>query len=187
MRQVECLRLPPRTWRFLLGGSAIGDRATRGSMAVADDVPGQDVGRWRVRRRRVPVGAHRRRSARGWCCLALILAALPFFFRGEAEAKLSVEDYEIIGEALHATEMDEWPRAFRLMGSVEDPLATKLFHWISMIEGKGGSSFNVMSTFILKNPGWPRLDELQRLAEARLTDSADKRLTIDAVRASTSH
>ncbi|MEM7042110.1 MAG: lytic transglycosylase domain-containing protein [Pseudomonadota bacterium] len=110
-------------------------------------------------------------------CLGLALLIVPFSLKGDVRAKLSVEDYEIVGEALHATEMDEWPRAFRLMGSIDDPLATKLFHWISMIEGKGGNNFNVMSTFVIKNPDWPRLDELQQLAEAQLTDSADKRLT----------
>lgn len=102
---------------------------------------------------------------------------LPFFTRSDVEAKLTVEDYAIIGEALHATEMDEWQRAFRLMGSIDDQLANKLFRWLTMLEGENDPDFGTLSTFIIENPDWPRIAELQRMAEARLTDSADKRLT----------
>jgi len=96
--------------------------------------------------------------------------------RSEA-AELSVDDYAVIGEALHAIDMNEWPRAFRLMGSVDDPLANKLFRWISMLEEKGTADFDALATFIIDNPDWPRIDELQEQAEGKLTDSADKELT----------
>lgn len=119
--------------------------------------------------------------------LVITVFMLPFLYRGDVEAKLSVDDYEIIGEALHASEMDEWSRAVRLMRSIDDPLAKKLFHWIALIEGKtgiadqaggeGGGSFDALSTFIIENPDWPRIDDLQKRAEARLTDSADQALT----------
>ena len=71
--------------------------------------------------------------------LVVAVFILPFLYRADVEAKLTVEDYEIIGEALHATEMDEWPRAFHLMRSIDDPLANKLFQWIALIEGRAGS------------------------------------------------
>ena len=106
------------------------------------------------------------------------IAMFPLLFRGHAEAKLTVEDYTVIGEAMHATEMGEWPRAFRLMETIDDPLAIKLFRWITLIEGADGTDFDTLSTFIIDNPDWPRLDDLQELAEARLTDSADKGLTL---------
>ncbi len=119
---------------------------------------------------------------RGWFRLLIALFLAPFSYPGDVEAKLSVEDYEIIGEALHATETDEWPRAIRLMGSIDDPLASKLFHWIALIERQAGStgigSFNALATFIIDNPDWPRIDDLQELAESQLTDSADKGLTL---------
>ncbi|MGI9420889.1 MAG: lytic transglycosylase domain-containing protein [Geminicoccaceae bacterium] len=110
-----------------------------------------------------------------------------FLGRGPAEAKLTVEDYAIIGEALHAVEMDEWPRALRLMGSIDDQLAGKLFRWITLIEDKdagnrGGQDFDAISTFIIENPDWPRIDDLLRRAEAKLTDSADKNLTSELFR-----
>ena len=88
------------------------------------------------------------------------------------EAKLSVEDYAIIGEALHAAEMEEWPRASRLMGTIDDPLASKLFQWMRLIEGPDEPGFDTFAAFIINNPDWPRLDDLQATAEARLTDSA---------------
>jgi len=113
------------------------------------------------------------------CGHLLLLALLSSWLTvGSAEADLDVKDYEIIGEALHATETDEWPRAFRLMGTIDDPLANKLFHWIALTEDKGGANFDVLATFIVANPDWPRTDEIQALAEARLTDSADQDLTL---------
>ncbi|MGI9508208.1 MAG: lytic transglycosylase domain-containing protein, partial [Geminicoccaceae bacterium] len=102
-----------------------------------------------------------------------------FWPRGHVEAKLSIEDYAVIGEALHASEMDEWPRAIRLMRLIEDPLATKLFRWLIFVERKGPTDFDALASFIIENPDWPRIDDLQRLAESRLTDSADKGLTIE--------
>ncbi|MGI9486334.1 MAG: lytic transglycosylase domain-containing protein [Geminicoccaceae bacterium] len=118
---------------------------------------------------------------RAGCLLPIAVFLALFLYRSDVEAELSVEDYEIIGEALHATQTDEWPRALRLMGMIDDPLASKLFHWVALIEGQAGSEgvggFDALSTFILDNPDWPGIDDLQERAEARLTDSADKELT----------
>ncbi len=120
---------------------------------------------------------HRLPGRTSWLLLLMALLALPWLLQGEVEAKLGAGGYEIIGEALHAVEMDEWQRAERLMTSVDDPLATKLFHWIRLIEDRNDADFDTLSTFIIDNPDWPRIDELQERAEARLTDSADKTLT----------
>lgn len=110
--------------------------------------------------------------------MLLILAlALPWLIKSEVEAKLSAGDYEIIGEALHAIDMEEWQRAERLMTSVNDSLATKLFQWIRLVEDREDADFDTLATFIVDNPDWPRIDELQERAEARLIDSADKALT----------
>ena len=140
-------------------------------MALIDDVA------WRFLKRKSNAGWLKDRKSFGvdkwaWCALPIAVFLALFLYRGDVEAKLSVEDYEIIGEALRATETDEWPRALRLMGMVDDPLASKLFHWIALIEGQAGSegvgSFNALSTFILDNPDWPRIDDLQELSESRL-------------------
>lgn len=110
--------------------------------------------------------------------LALILMTLPWLARGSVDARLAVGDYEIIGEAIHATDMDEWPRALRLMEDIDNPMASKLFRWFMLIEEKRESTFNEIATFILESPKWPRINDLQRLAESRLTDSADQTLTL---------
>ena len=109
--------------------------------------------------------------------LLMSFLAVPWLIKGQVEAKLSAGDYEIIGEALHAVEMDEWKRAERLMASVDDPLASKLFQWIRLVEDRDDADFDRLATFIIDNSDWPRIDELQQRAEARLTDSADKSLT----------
>jgi soluble lytic murein transglycosylase len=129
-------------------------------------------------RRRVFVLPTMRWPKTSWLFLLMSILALPWLLEGEVEAKLSAGDYEIIGEALHAIEMDEWPRAERLMTSIEDPLAVKLFQWIMLIEDRNDADFDTLATFIIDNPDWPRIDELQERAEARLIDSADKALTV---------
>lgn len=111
--------------------------------------------------------------------LALALAVtLPWLSRGTVDAKLALGDYEIIGEALHAMDMDEWPRAKRLMESIDDPLPWKLFNWRVLIEDRDKADFNELARFILENPTWPEIDKLRSLAEGRLTDSADQALTL---------
>ncbi|MGI9492374.1 MAG: transglycosylase SLT domain-containing protein [Geminicoccaceae bacterium] len=110
--------------------------------------------------------------------LILIAVTLPWLTRGSVDAQLAVEDFEIIGEAIHAKDMDEWPRAFRLMSDIEDPLASKLFRWFVLLDEKGDVKFDEVANFILESPTWPRINELQILAESRLTDSADQALTL---------
>ncbi len=110
--------------------------------------------------------------------LILMAVTLPWLARGSVDAKLAVGDYEIIGEVLHATDMEEWPRAFRLMDGLDDPLASKLFHWITLIEDRAGAGFDELARFIIENPTWPRIEDLQKKAEGRLTDSADQKLTL---------
>ena len=123
----------------------------------------------------------------GWSCAAgrvavrgliLMAVALPWLARGSVDAKLAVGDYDIIGEALHAADMNEWPRAFRLMDGIDDPLASRLFRWLTLIEDRAGAGFDELARFIIENPTWPRIEDLQKKAEGRLTDSADQQLTL---------
>ena len=172
MRQGERGRPSILAFGFVGGLFSIVDRATWGMMALLSGVEG-----WLSKRRfqvrlSAENGLFRRRPL-----LSLVLLSI-WLTSASAEADLGVKDYEIIGEALHATETDEWPRAFRLMETIDDPLANKLFHWIALTEDKGGANFDVLSAFIIDNSTWPRIDELQELAEAKLTDSADKDLTL---------
>jgi len=110
--------------------------------------------------------------------LILISFTLPWLARGSVDARLAVGDYEIIGEAVHATDMGEWPRALRLMADIEDPLASKLFQWFVLLEDKRNLTFDEITAFILESPNWPRIDDIQRLAESRLTDTVDQALTL---------
>ena len=110
--------------------------------------------------------------------LILLMISLPWLARGSVDARLAVEDYEVIGEAIHATDMDEWPRAFRLMSDIDDPLASKLFRWFVLSEEDQEASFDDIVKFILESPNWPGISDLQKLAEGRLTDSADQALTL---------
>lgn len=107
----------------------------------------------------------------------LVAVTVPWLSRGSVEARLAVDDYAIIGEAFYAADMEEWPRAFRLMERIDDPLGLKLFRWLALVEDKAGATFNDLATFIIENPTWPRIDDLQTMAEGRLTDSADQSLT----------
>ncbi len=131
------------------------------------------------RRRRWP-GASVPRKVGYWGCRVFLLLAiaLPMLMRNTVEATLAVDDYAIVGEAFHATSTDEWPRAFRLIEQLDDPLATKTFRWLALVEDEADADFQDLATFIIDNPTWPELDVLQTMAEARLTDSVDKTLTL---------
>ncbi len=157
------------------GDGSLGDEAKRGIMAL-DGTGTSEL----PEARRAPVMSGRRRPRplrAAWRFLLASLFTIPWL-AFEAEAELSADDYAIIGEALHATETDEWPRALRLMGAVDDPLAEKLFRWMILRRGGRDVGFDAIAGFIVENPDWPGMEELQRLAEARLTDSADKALTL---------
>ncbi len=168
-----------RRWRkSIRGSSTLGHEATQDVAALMDRVA---VKRPSVRRSSFDVVEHRVRclGRTSWLLVFLSLLALPWILQGEVEAKLGVGDYEVIGDALRAADMDQWQRAERLMSTVDDPLATKLFQWIRLIEDRNDADFDTLATFIIENPDWPRIDELQERAEARLIDSADKALTAD--------
>ncbi|MGI9437660.1 MAG: hypothetical protein ACR2Q4_22995, partial [Geminicoccaceae bacterium] len=95
------------------------------------------------------------------------------------EAKLTVDDYAIIGETLYAIDLDEWERAFRLMERIDDPLAAKLFRWHALLNDRSDANFSDLARFVIDNPTWPQTETLQTKAEDRLTDSADKKLTLE--------
>lgn len=123
-------------------------------------------------------GAFRGVGCWGICCFLAAVLTLPLLSRGPANATLAVDDYAIIGEAFHAADLDDWSRSGRLMQQIDDPLAVKLFRWLTLVENKAGATFDQLATFIIENAAWPRMDALQTMAEDRLTDSADKSLTL---------
>ena len=92
---------------------------------------------------------------------------------------MSINSYDLVGEALYAADRGQWSRTFRLIRDLDDPLASKFFHWLTLTEDKGKAEFDELALFILENPMWPGIEELQERAEGRLTDSADRTLTLE--------
>lgn len=116
------------------------------------------------------------RLATPW--LLVFTLILPWLARDSAEAEMSLDSYEIVGEALHVADLNDWTRSLRLINSLDDALARKFFQWFRLVNEKGDTDFNELARFIIENPLWPRIDDLQELAEGRLTDSADQSLTL---------
>lgn len=91
---------------------------------------------------------------------------------------MSISSYDLVGEALYAADRGQWSRTLRLISDLDDPLASKFFHWLTLTEDKGDADFAELARFVIENPMWPGIEELQELAENSLTDSADQTLTL---------
>ncbi len=92
---------------------------------------------------------------------------------------LNPKDREVVGEAFVAADGGDWPRAFRLIEDVADPLPALTLRWLRMIEGREPGDFTTIAHFLLSHPDWPAPEELQIVAEGTITDPADHELIRD--------
>ncbi len=131
-----------------------------------------------------PAFAHRSdRSARP-LILGVVLAVIGLLSMPSHTPRASelTVNHELVGEALHAADLKDWTRALALMERVDEPLAAKYLYWFRLVNKRADAKFDDLARFIIDNPTWPGIDDLQDLAEARLTDSADQTLTLDLFR-----
>jgi soluble lytic murein transglycosylase len=117
-----------------------------------------------------PLGRALRRLA-GWLLLVAALCA-PV----AAAQALEPKDRGVVGQAFRAAERGDWPRAWRLLEEVADPLPAKTLRWLRMIEDGEPSDFPTMARFLMANPDWPYAEQLQIRAEETIRDPADHAL-----------
>ncbi len=93
--------------------------------------------------------------------LALFFMAVTFMFLGQpayAVQNPAVRAQTV--QALQAIKQDRWDVGRSLIASARDPLAAKLYFWLSFTEKRGEYSYTKHVRFIQKNPEWPGLGEL---------------------------
>jgi soluble lytic murein transglycosylase len=106
----------------------------------------------------------------------LLLAAALFVVPTPAARALESDERVAVGQAFRAAERGEWPRVWRLLEEVADPLPAKTLRWLRMIEDGQPADFATMAGFLMANPDWPYPDQLQIMAEEAIRDPADHAL-----------
>ena len=125
------------------------------------------------RRRRQAGPARRRRLRTVW--LGLILGVGLLAATRPALA-LNPKDRAVVGQAFAAADRGEFPRAFRLVEGITDPLPALTLRWLRMLEAREPNDFATVAHFLLSHPDWPWPEELQIVAEGTITDPADHEL-----------
>ena len=67
--------------------------------------------------------------------------------------------------ALQALNQDQWTLGQGLIAKTKDPLASKLYYWMLFTREKGGYEYAHLAQFIRRNPDWPGIKGMQKLAE----------------------
>ncbi|MGH6917787.1 MAG: lytic transglycosylase domain-containing protein, partial [Geminicoccaceae bacterium] len=106
----------------------------------------------------------------------LLLAAVALAAPMPAAQALNPKDRGVVGQAFRAAERGEWPRVWRLLEEVADPLPAKTLRWLRMVEDGQPADFATMARFLMANPDWPDPEQLQIMAEEAIRDPADQAL-----------
>ncbi len=103
--------------------------------------------------------------------IALILAfAVLWPLQAGAAAPLSDADRKEYEAAFHAAMNGQWNAAWRHADRTSDPLPRKMLDWLSMMDSKGGRSFEEMAKFATDNPHWPSNWRLEVRVEDEMAD-----------------
>ena len=83
---------------------------------------------------------------------------------------LSSNDIALYKQAFGAAAKDRWPEARQIAARAKNPLPRKVLQWMDLTRPGPGRSFDEMTTFLVKNPKWPRLTALQAQAERAIPE-----------------
>lgn len=73
--------------------------------------------------------------------------------------------------ALQAIDQNRWSVAERAIANTRDPLAAKLFYWLTFTKKSDVGNYTRLTQFIRHNPEWPGISTLQSKAEEAMPDS----------------
>jgi len=92
---------------------------------------------------------------------------------------ISADDRALTIKALNAVKKNKWKEAERLVAETRNPLAAKLYYWLSYTRNSSNPSFRRVSRFILQNPDWPKIRTMRKTAEKHINPdtSAEDLLT----------
>jgi soluble lytic murein transglycosylase len=83
---------------------------------------------------------------------------------------LSSKDIAIHKQAFAAVAKDRWAEAMSIAAKAKNPLPRKVIQWLDLTRPGPGRSFEAITTFMVKNPTWPRLGALQAQAERAMPE-----------------
>lgn len=87
---------------------------------------------------------------------------------------MSGKDRTMMIEALRRIKTGKWGAAEDLIAQTKDPLAARLYFWLSYTEQDKTPPFARISSFITQNPDWPRQVTLEITAEKALAKDLGK-------------
>jgi len=91
----------------------------------------------------------------------------------QVHTKPSAADIKTAKAAFKAADQRRWKKARRLAKRIKDPLTYKLFRWHDLVQPNSGNSFEMIRSFLDKNPDWPDRKGLRRRAEEAMSDKLD--------------
>ncbi len=97
------------------------------------------------------------------------MAAAPYAMDTKAGV-MSSDDRTAVVQALQAVKKGQWKRAENLIAQTHDPLAAKIYSWLSYTKNEGTVSFSQVTGFVRKNPDWPRKGKMRLTAEKNIVD-----------------
>ena len=83
---------------------------------------------------------------------------------------LSSNDIAIYKQAFSAASKDRWAEARSIAARAKNKLPAKVIQWMDLTRPGPGRSFDEITTFMVKNPIWPRLQTLQAQAERAMPE-----------------
>jgi soluble lytic murein transglycosylase len=83
---------------------------------------------------------------------------------------LSSKDIAIYKQAFAAVAKDRWDEAQAIAAKAKNKLPGKVIQWLNLTRPGPGRSFDDITTFMVKNPSWPRLGTLQAQAERAIPE-----------------
>ena len=87
----------------------------------------------------------------------------------------STQAQKLTIQALQDIEKGEWEKARKKIAFSKDPLASKAYHWLMLVNNKNSNWNNQMfirlSHFIRKNPEWPDIKKMKIRAEGAMPES----------------
>ncbi len=98
-------------------------------------------------------------------CGALALLACIAATNPASAQALSQGDQAIYRSAFEKADLKDWSAARATAAQAGDPTLAEVILWLQLQDSSRTGDFVTIVSFLVENPGWPRLDDLRRRAE----------------------
>ncbi|HEY8191494.1 MAG TPA: lytic transglycosylase domain-containing protein, partial [Alphaproteobacteria bacterium] len=84
---------------------------------------------------------------------------------GTQRSLMTASDRTAAHQALQAVKRNDWKQSQVLIHKAKDPLARKVYDWLSYTRNPAPPDYTRASAFVRQNPGWPQLGKIKLAAE----------------------